>query len=326
MTPDMKPDRLPFSARLRPVAAGLALSALGMVSPPATAVTPASEAGADAAVLSADTLAPDPASHPYEAIFARNAFGLKEPPPPPPPAPPPDPTPPVNTNALKLTGITTLLGKRAMFVFNDGRTNIVSDLVREGERDRFITNLEVLEIDAKAGAVKVLFGGRELRLDFVNHGLRPPTNIVATPPAMAAARPGLPTFTVRPAPGAIRGAAPNPGVTVGNPAFPARLPGVTAGNTTFTAPDAGPARTVPLRPSRLGSTAASNPPAPDPQSVPTPEQQVLILQEQHRVARELNIELPPPPPAPGLEHLSSPALPGPPVLPGMGGPPRLPGQ
>jgi len=53
--------------------------------------------------------------NPYEAIIIRNSFGLRDPPPPPPP--PQEPPPTVNPTALKLTGITTLLGKRAMFVF-----------------------------------------------------------------------------------------------------------------------------------------------------------------------------------------------------------------
>ena len=115
--------------------------------------------------------------NPYEAIVIRNSFGLREPPPPPPPAQ--EPPPPVNTSALKLTGITTLLGKRAMFVFNDGKTNKVSDLVREGERDRVITDLEVIEINAPARTVRVMFGGKEMTMDFVKDGLMPPTNQVA---------------------------------------------------------------------------------------------------------------------------------------------------
>jgi hypothetical protein len=253
---------------------------------------------------------PDP-GHPYQAIIARNAFGLKEPPPPVIP-PPKDPEPPVNTSALKLTGITTLLGKRAMFVLNDGRTNVVSDLVREGERDRFITNLEVLEIDADARTVKVVFGGREMRLDFVNNGLQPPTNMVAPPimPIVASAntRPGMPTPTILPPPG--------------SPSNPT----LRAGNTAFNPAGANTVRTVPLRPSRLGMTPSGDVLGQTPQPQVSVEQQVLILQEQHRLAREMNVELPPAPPAPGLEHLSGGNLPVPPNLPGGGGPPAFPGQ
>ncbi len=255
-----------------------------------------------------------PPANPYEAIVTRNAFGLKDPPPPPPPPAQP-PEPPVNTGALKLTGITTLLGKRAMFVFNDGRTNIVSDLVREGERDRFITNLEVLEIDAQARTVKVLFGGEELRLDFVNHGLRPPTN--APQPAVtrvAVARPGQP--------GALPPPLPTLPPTAGNTAFIATPPNATP---------AGAVRNLPVRPTRLGQSQPvhTSAPAENAPAVPV-EVQLQIMLEQQRVARELNIELPPIPPAPNLgvpgDHLVPPSLPGmnPPQLPGMG-PPQLPG-
>jgi hypothetical protein len=245
------------------------------------------------------------AANPYQAITARNAFGLKDPPPPPPP-PPKDVPPPVNTSALKLTGITTLIGKRAMFQFNDGKTNYVSDLVREGESDRVITNLEVLEIDATAKAVKVIFGGQELRLDFVNNGLRPPTNMLAPGalPAGGLARPGgRLSLPVAGQPGA-----PNFG---GN----TTTPNIQAGATAF---NAGTGRTMPTRPNRLGMAAAAaqsmgNTAAPTIQPIST-EQQVLILQEQHRLAREQNIDLPPAPPAPGLENLGG-GPPGPPGLP-----------
>lgn len=279
-------------------------SVLAASGPPAPAAASANLAAA--AEPSPPTADP---GHPYQAIIARNAFGLKEPPPPVIP-PPKDPEPPVNTSALKLTGITTLLGKRAMFVLNDGRTNVVSDLVREGERDRFITNLEVLEIDADAKTVKVIFGGREMRLDFVNNGLRPPTNLVA-PPIVASAntRPGMPTPTILPPP-------------PGSPSSPT----IRAGNTTFNPAGANTVRTVPLRPSRLGMTTSGGAVGEAPQPQVSVEQQVLILQEQHRLAREMNVELPPAPPAPGLEHLSGGSLPVPPNLPGGGGPPALPGQ
>jgi len=311
----------------------LGLLASGLIllgNSPARAITPA-DAGGTSPALEAAPPDSSPAAgaaaeaapaHPYEVITRRNAFGLKDPPAPAPPPKPPE-QPPVNTSALKLTGITTLLGKRAMFVLNDGRTNIVSDLVREGERDRFITNLEVLEIDADARAVKVIFGGQEMRLDFVNNGLRPPTNIVATPAGtqVAAARPGVPALPTPPTPGQ-----------------PPATPTFQAGNTAFTATPAGAVRNLPARPSRLGGTVAGapNPPGAEaPPEVPV-EQQIQILREQHRVARELNIPLPPPPPAPGLDDLDHgpPALPNqPPSLPGSGppplpgyGPPPLPGQ
>jgi hypothetical protein len=306
--------------------AGLLARAITPAPPAEPAEEPAENDGA--AAPPAASVAPAPEAHPYTVIISRNAFGLKEPPPPtPPPQKPPEP--PVNTSALKLTGITTLLGKRAMFVFNDGKTNIVSDLVREGERDRFITNLEVLEIDASARTVKVLFGGQEMRLDFVNHGLRPPTNIVATPPGvqLAAGRPGAPPMPTLPPSTPVTQPLPSPTIQAGNTAFTSSPPN-----------PSGAVRNLPIRPNRLGGSLGAGNPNPQagdaPPEVPI-EQQIRIIQEQHRLARELNIELPPPPPAPGLENLSGPpALPdqlqrvpnvAPPALPGTG-PPPLPGQ
>jgi hypothetical protein len=129
-------------------------------------------------------------------------------------------------------------------------------------------------------------------------------------PAAGFPRPGGPPGI----PVASRPGTPNFG---GNPTVPTIQAGATAFN-------AGGARTVPTRPSRLGSAAAaqanySGSPANPPVSM---EAQVLILQEQHRLAREQNFQLPPLPPAPGLEHLSGETA----VPPGMGGPPGLPGQ
>ena len=248
----------------------------------------------------AEPSGPAGANHPYQAIIFRNSFGLREPPPP--PAPPPEVAPPVNATALKLTGLTTLLGKRAMFVFNDGKTNKVSGLVSEGERDRFLTDLEVLEIDATARRVKVVFGGKELELDFVNNGLMPPTNVTAV--AAVAGRPGAPQLPTLPG---------QRTVNLGNP-----------GNQPAVSPGAAPGgiRSVPTRPTRLGSGGVSGvqpvplagagnviggvPGAEPAPAMPTltPDQQIMRLREQHIFARQNNIELPPVPPAPGLEDLS----------------------
>ena len=240
--------------------------------------------------------APANPANPYQAIIIRNAFGLKDPPPPPPP--PQETNPPVNVGALKLTGITTLMGKRAMFSLNDGRTNILSDLVREGERDRSITNLEVLEIDAKARTVRVNYGGLDLKLDFVKNGILPPTNLVLAGGLPGLARPGMP------------GA---PGLVINSPHVGFAPPTIQAGSSAFRAG----VGSMPVRPTRLGNRGAGvgqgSAGMPQTQSAPglTSEQQMILLREQERVAALQGIQLPPPPPVPGF---------------GGGGPPALPGQ
>jgi hypothetical protein len=312
-----------------------ALAAAAVVfaaNPPGAAVTPPPEVAAtddaepDAVTTNALPAAPP---HPYQAIMTRNSFGLKDPPPPAPP-PQPEAAPQVNTSALKLTGITTLLGKRAMFILQDPKTNRVSDLVREGERDRFITNLEVLTIDEKAGTVKVIFGGNEMTLDFANNGIRPPTNMmVATAGAAGSlARPGMPT----PVPGNVQPFGGAPGaVTVPPP--------LSSGSASFNSGGQTGMRNVPTRPSRLGNLGGTIPAGQGTaggdvvNTAPalSPEQQIVVMREQHRLAAQQNIELPPAPPAPGLEGLQGGSL-APPSLPGNppagyqpGGPPQFPG-
>src|SRR5712672_2791171 len=54
---------------------------------------------------------PDSSSNPYQSIVDRNVFGLR-PPPPPPSNEPVRPPPP----AVALTGITTILGKKLVFM------------------------------------------------------------------------------------------------------------------------------------------------------------------------------------------------------------------
>jgi hypothetical protein len=240
------------------------------------------------------TASPGPAN-PYEAIVIRNSFDLRDPPPPPPP--PQEASPPVNTTALKLTGITTLLGKRAMFVFNDGKTNKVSDLVREGERDRVITDLEVLEINAAARTVRVVFGGKEMTMDFVKDGLMPPTNQLALAAGGVPPRPGTQVAMANAMPRAP-GTLPQPGVQVVN------------------ASGLGGTRTLPVRPSRLAAGITPNrgtstavvlgSGAGEPAPTLSPDQQNQLIREQVNFGQQINLDMPPLPPAPGLEDLSHP--------------------
>jgi hypothetical protein len=200
-----------------------------------------------------------------------------------------------------------------MFVFNDGKTNRVSGLVREGETDPFIPDLEVLEINPVARSVRVTFGGRELTMDFVKDGLMPPTNQVALAGAGAHGRPGtqvaMATGMQRPSGGVIQ-----PGIQ----------PASVGGGTTTSG------RSIPARPSRLGaglsptarqgvSVSGGGIGGGDVQGAPnlSPEQQNQLIREQVNFGQQINLEMPPVPPAPGLEDLS-----GPPPMPG--GVPQLP--
>ena len=248
---------------------------------------------ATAVVAPAVVPEPDPATDPtatndlptpYHAIVARNPFGLRTPPP---PAPVDAPAPSVTVSALKLTGVTTLLGgRRAMFAVQEpGKTNLFSDLVREGDFDSVITNLQVMKIDERAGVVQVVYGGKDLTLDFAANGIKPPVG------------PAVPTG---PPPGS-RGPGPPPVAVGGFNADPA-------------------ARMIPPRPVR--STEQVTPSSAlmrGEQQAPvlTPEQQARLFQEQENVARAAGVPLPPSPMNAGSG--------GPPVPGGGIGPPPLPG-
>lgn len=272
-------------------------------SPEAPATGPSSDDG--------DSIATLP-KNPYSSIVARNPFGLKpEPPPPEPPAPEP---PPVSPSSLKLTGITTLLGgKRAMFVVEEpGKTNLVSDLVREGDWDTYITNLQVLSIDERAGSVRVMYGGKELALNFKEHGIKPPTSPLPVPGAPAPGAPGRPGTVPARATTTVAGAPPTL-----PPAFNMPQPGAIQPGAIGNTPAATGLRQVPSRPSRLGAPSAmvetETPPA------FTPEQQVLAMKAQEIIARQQGVVLPPTPPVPGLDFPPAPGAQNVPV-------PPVPGQ
>ena len=102
----------------------------------------------------------------YQSIVERNVFGLN------PPKPGGLPTPPVAPPPkLTLTGITTLLGnKRALLTMQVPNKPAENFILTEGQRDG---EIEVLQIDEKAGSVKVLNHGIEQTLDFLTAGAKP---------------------------------------------------------------------------------------------------------------------------------------------------------
>lgn len=271
----------------------------GQVMPPAAGQIPATEAQQgnpqqpdNTGVSSQNT---DVNESPYQSIIKRNAFGLK---PPPPPAPAPEPTPQVTPSALKLTGITTLGGgKRAMFVLQEpNKPQLISDLVREGERDSIITNLEVLSIDERAGVVRVKYGGKELALNFQDHGLKAP---VAAPQQAGRPIPGQPGATV---------ASTQPPTAAGTSGALARVQSSQA-STVSSANVQSPStlQRIPTRPARLtpsGGTWVSQNPSPGQDTQITqpeisPEQQVQSMRAQHDALRRYGIPAPPLPPLPG---------------------------
>ena len=150
-------------------------------------------AGASAAVA-------DPPGQPYHGIVDRNVFGLK--PPPPPPRPEDNQPPPPK---VTLTGITTLLGKKLALMTMQlpakppAPAKEESYMLAEGEGQ---DELEVLQIDEKAGKVQVKNHGTPQTLDFVNNGAKLQ---MASLPAAAAPPPGFGKQI--PVPGAV-----NPGM------------------------------------------------------------------------------------------------------------------
>jgi len=228
----------------------------------------------------------------YKVIVERNVFGLNPPKtnevvvaPPPPAA------------EVKLAGITTIVSPpRAILNWKEpglpaapGRPATPpgkeeSYIFREGEKQGII---KVVEINVKAGSVKIENGGVPTLLTFETHGVKLPN----TP---APAVPGtLPT-----PPGGARPGVPNPTASL-NPGTPGRgLPA--AGNPNPATVGANPAgsglASVPPRPLRGGgpgtpTAVAQNPPM-------TPEAQVILMEvERERTKPEVAAGvLPPIPP------------------------------
>jgi hypothetical protein len=166
-------------------------------------------AGAIALWAAATALAAESGESPYQSIVVRNVFGLKDPPP---PQRPEDNKPP--PPKIMLQGITTILGKKRalMKVMTPPKPGAKPEdqsfILTEGQRDG---DIEVLEIDEKAGIVKVNNSGTITNLNFADNGVK-----LASGPA-----PGMPG----PGPG-MPGGPPNPGAGVPPPGFnPAAVPG-----------------------------------------------------------------------------------------------------
>ena len=120
----------------------------------------------------------------YGEIIRRNAFNLREPEPPKPPAEPPP------TIKVNLTGITTILsGKRVFLLVQEQGKQPESKMLKEGERDG---QIEVISIDEIAGSVKVKIGDKETELTFEKDGIKPPTT--PTAPTPGSGSPSVPSI------------------------------------------------------------------------------------------------------------------------------------
>lgn len=160
-------------------------------------------AGALAFWAAANAPAVEAGENPYQGIVVRNVFGLKDPPPPPRPEDNKPPPP-----RIMLQGITTILGNKRvlMKVATPPKPGVKPEeqslILAAGQRDG---DIEVLEIDEKAGTVKVNNFGTITNLNFQDHGVK----LASAPPpgaAPAGVRPGVPG-AVPPPPG-VPGAAP----------------------------------------------------------------------------------------------------------------------
>ncbi len=256
----------------------------------------------------------DTGGNPYQKIVERNVFGLKDPPPPPvQPVPPPPPAPPSN---VKITGISnTYKIKKAHFMVSlPGKTPEYCSLSEGEGKD----SLEVLEIDAKAGSVKVRTAGVEKVMTFEADGLKNP--IAAMPPPGAPGVPGAPGMPGAPnlPPGVLPAGMPNmPG------GIPRMMPG--AGMNTSVSPQGGVNSAIDINsqfrsfPSRTVRVQAEQ------QAQAQHDESVIMMEVNREVNRDkiASGTFPPLPPT----VLSTPDVPsGSSTPPVPGGPPSLPGS
>jgi hypothetical protein len=238
-------------------------------------------------------------NNPYQEIADLNAFRLK--PAPPPPEPEKVKTPPPK---ITLTGITTRGGKKTVFLKTPGTPGKPGEPTKEQyyaiAEGTMSQDIEVLEIDPKAGTVRIKFEGTEVPLNFVDNGAK----AIAPPPGQPGA-PGLPGTIPPPGPGFN----PTPGVggTPGSnvrplPTRTLRLPTPSAAAAPGVTP--GVSRSVPVQQPNAAA-----------QHELTAEQQILMVElererTKQQVAAGLMPPLPPtpysPPGSPGTETPGSP--------------------
>jgi hypothetical protein len=245
---------------------------------------------------------------PYQSVVERNVFGLK--PPPPPPDPEANKPPPPK---MFLQGITTFGGiKRALLKTQmpakpgEPPKGEQSFVLAEGQRDG---DIEVLEIDAKGGTVKVNDFGMIATLDFEHNGIK---TVTAAPVAGAVPHPagGFPAPGANPFTPA--GGAQPPPIT-----RPMRLPRPTGAAASFESGGATPAYASGTPSLGLGGTqvplSQSTPAQGQPQAAAqtaqadnmTAEQRFLMVEAYREQMKQLGQQVPPIPPTPLSRELNS---------------------
>ncbi len=219
---------------------------------------------------------PERSPNDYEEIPRQNIFRLKAPDPPPKTEPEQPPRPKVI-----LTGITTILeNKRALMKVEPlpGKpgqdTKERSLILTEGQRDG---DVEVLQIDDKAGAVKINHAGEVMTLTFDKDGPKLPNSPASAPGATAQNPVGIPVANAtppQPAP-AMPPQPPLPAYTnKGTLTMPARIPRLPAGRRGTTADTAAALPTAPSSANGTALATTAEPTLPDDLS---PQEKAILL-------------------------------------------------
>ena len=225
----------------------------------------------------ANAIVPDTAGNPYQGITDRNIFALK--PPPAPPRPEDNKQPPPN---IKLTGITTILGRKQALLLVDvpakppQPAKQESYILTEGQRDG---DIEIVAINEKEGVVKVKNHGEPQTLDFVNNGVKVPAGS-SMPMAAAPGAPPMPAMAIPPPPSSSG----NPGGMRQIPTRPVRMISGSGGDNGQQALAYGGGAANPGFAGYGGASAAPAPPA-EP-ALPYEQQITLIELERERMKQE----------------------------------------
>ena len=190
-------------------------------------------AGAFALCAGAKAMAAESGGTPYQGIVDRNIFGLKAPAPPPNPEDNKPPPP-----KITLTGIFTILGnKRAMMKVMappkpGTKQEEQSYILAVGQRDG---DIEVLDIDEKAGIVKVNNFGTVTNINFENNGVKlvsaPAPGVPGAPPNVGGGIPPPPGVGFTPGGGGyVPRAIPTPRPRRTNPGSAAPYPAGAGGS------------------------------------------------------------------------------------------------